>query len=61
MIERYLSRFYNNRNGIKIKLIQDAVNKNIILKITKIKKAILQLEALKKLKEFRKLGIYKNA
>ena len=35
---------------------QDAINKDIILKIVKVKKVITQLKALKRLKKFRKPG-----
>ena len=50
MIGRRLSGFYSNRNGIKIEFIQDAENKNILLKIIKIKKVIKGLKVVRKLK-----------
>ena len=50
MIGRCLSELYNNRNGIKMEYIWDIKNKNILLKITKIKKVIKGLKVVKKLK-----------
>ena len=50
MTGRCLSGLYNNRNGIKIEFIQDAGNKNILLKIIKIKKVIKGLKLVKKIK-----------
>jgi len=41
MIGRHLSGFYNNKNGIKIKLAWDVANKDIILEIAKVKKVIM--------------------
>jgi len=38
---RCLSGFYNKNSGIKIELIQAAERKNILLKITKVKRAII--------------------
>jgi len=48
MIGRCLSGFYNNKNCIKIEFIWDAGNKNILLKIVKIKKVVKKLRRLKK-------------
>ena len=39
MIGKCLNGFYNSRNIIKIELVQDAVNKGIILKTAEIKKS----------------------
>ena len=50
MTGKYLSGLYNNRNSIKMKLIQDAENKGIILKIFKIKKVLKGLRVAIKLK-----------
>jgi len=47
---RYLSGLYNSKNGIKIELVWDAENNFFLLKIIKIKKAIKELKAVKKLK-----------
>ena len=50
MTKKYLSGLYNNKNGIKMEFIQNVRNKGIILRIVKVKRAIIQPKAQKKLK-----------